>query len=89
MTANRRNVVLLSTGAFASAAGGSSAAFASEVRYNRPQVTVDYLTHPRGTASCGNCKLFRPASSGQPQGCLVVASPIVADGSCVLHEFTQ
>lgn len=81
MLPNRRDVMLLSAGAIAGAASFATTSHATEVRYNRPQDTVDYQPRPRGKAACANCKLIRP------DGCLVVASPILPNGSCVLHEF--
>jgi hypothetical protein len=81
MLPNRRDVILLSAGTIAGVAGLATASHATAVRFNRPQETVDYQTRPRGKSACANCKLIRP------DGCLVVASPIVPNGSCVLHEF--
>jgi hypothetical protein len=80
MLPNRRHVILVSAGSIAGVACFATNSHATEVRYNRPQETVDYQTRPRGKAACANCKLVRP------DGCLVVASPIVPNGSCVLHE---
>jgi hypothetical protein len=79
----RREISLISLSSFAATLN----AFAQEYRFNRPQETVDYRRVPRGKAQCGNCKLLRPSADGETQGCLVVANPIVRNGSCVLHEF--
>jgi hypothetical protein len=88
MRLNRREMSLISIAAFATASNVEGAEPVRERRFNRPQETVDYRQVPRGKAQCGNCKLFRTATNGESQGCLVVASPIVLSGSCVLHEFT-
>jgi hypothetical protein len=87
MRLSRREISLLPVAAFATASNVSGAERAQEQRFNRPQETVDYRQSPRGQAQCGNCKLFRPSTNGAAQGCLVVASPIVTQGSCVLHEY--
>jgi hypothetical protein len=87
MRLNRREITLLPIAAFASASSARGAEHVEERRFNRPQDTVDYRQVPRGKAQCGNCKLFRPSTNAEAQGCLVVAGPIVLNGSCVLHEF--
>jgi hypothetical protein len=86
MRLNRRELSLLPVAAFVTAQNAYGSEPTQERRFNRPQETVDYRQAPRGKAQCGNCRLFRPSNHGQAQGCLVVASPIVANGSCVLHE---
>jgi hypothetical protein len=87
MRVNRRELSLLPLAALAIAPDALASEPSVERRFNRPQETVDYRQVPRGKSQCGNCKLFRPATNGESAGCLVVASPIVASGSCVLHEF--
>jgi hypothetical protein len=87
MRLNRREISLLPLAATIVGSNALGAEARPERRFNRPQATVDYRPLPRDKAQCGNCKLFRSATNNQSQGCVVVAGPIVPNGSCVLHEF--